>query len=151
MSNYKSHNLFNCVITFPLFILIAYKFFSPTTKELCLFSFFYFYTTFFMSPDMDISHKIKLFSLRGFLTFPFRLYSRIFKHRGLSHFFFIGSLTRIFWLCLWGLLILYLFNIAFDKSSLIKYILSHPKQLLWSSSAIFLADFSHIILDKIKK
>ena len=48
-----------------------------------------------MNPDLGLVHKIKLFSLRGFITLPFRGYSKIFKHKGISHSFLLGSFTRI--------------------------------------------------------
>lgn len=150
MSNYKTHNIFNIFITYPIFSFIIYSFFHFSLYEFLIFSSVYFYCSFFMSPDVDIAHKIKFFSLRGFLTFPFRSYSRIFKHRGLSHHLLLGSITRIVWLSLWALLILYLCHLPLKKPSFIKFIKSYQSEIIWSFTAIFLADLSHILLDKIK-
>ncbi|MDE3048256.1 MAG: DUF2227 family putative metal-binding protein, partial [Verrucomicrobiota bacterium] len=58
------------------------------------------YGTFFLHPDLDIAYKIKLFSLKGLLTLPFRPYSYLFRHRGISHMPVVGTLTRVLWLSL---------------------------------------------------
>ena len=49
---------------------------------------------------MDLANKIKFRSWRGILTLPFRGYALFFRHRGISHSFLFGTLTRVLWLLL---------------------------------------------------
>ncbi len=150
MSNYKSHSVFNCLIALPIFALFAYKFLHPETRHLFIFSGVFLYATLFMSPDVDLAKKIKLFSIRGFFTLPFRSYSKIFKHRGISHSLFFGTLTRILWLCLWGFALAFLLDYAIEKKPIVEFVLSYKLEFLWGFSAIFLADLCHLVLDKKK-
>jgi len=100
-----------------------------------------------MSPDMDVSHKIKPFSLRGLLSLPFLGYAKLFKHRGISHSLLLGSLTRVAWLGGIFLLVSYLFHIPFLKTY--SFYFTHYKQeILYSFLGIFTADGSHILLDR---
>lgn len=104
-----------------------------------------------MNPDMDIASKIKLKSLRGILTFPFRSYSKVFKHRGISHHFIFGFITRVLWLGLWAALILYLGKKTFSTEKILRLSRSYKDELIWIIAAIVLSDASHILLDKISK
>jgi len=58
--------------------------------------------TFFLSPDNDIySVSIKNW---GFFRFIWAPYRALFKHRGISHSFWIGSLSRILYLLILAVL-----------------------------------------------
>ena len=92
MPKYKTHNRFNLLFSMPLFIFGAYKFFSADKFELLFFSSSFIYASLFMSPDVDIAHKVKIFSIRGAFNLPFYFYSKIFRHRGVSHHVFLGTL-----------------------------------------------------------
>jgi len=103
-----------------------------------------------MNPDLDLSNKIRLFSLRGFLTMPFRGYSLIFRHRGISHSLLFGSVTRILYL---GLLF-YLFLYILKKPNLSKkhfLMILRSNYFLYGFIAIMLADFFHLALDAKKR
>ena len=112
MSQYKTHSAFNCALL-PFLIGAMVFFFNPTFKNVVYFSAAFLYGTFLMNPDLDMAKKIKLFSLRGFFSIPFRSYSYVFKHRGISHSVLLGTLTRVIWLFLFVLGILY---IVYKKS-----------------------------------
>ncbi len=105
MSNYKKHTQFNLLIALPILLIAAHFTLHPSYDLLITFAAVFSYTTLFMSPDMDLAHQIRFFSIRGFFSLPFRSYSKLFSHRGLSHHLLLGSLTRIAWLIGWGLLI----------------------------------------------
>lgn len=100
-----------------------------------------------MNPDMDLSHQIKLFSLRGFFSLPFRFYSRIFRHRGISHKPILGSLTRIIWLFAFLALIFYLIDLPFEAKGLVRFYHTYQKELLFGFVGISSADICHLILD----
>jgi uncharacterized metal-binding protein len=151
MANYKTHSLFNVFLALPLLVLGIYFYLHPTRLELLTFVITFIYTTLFMSPDMDLAYKIKWYSIRGLLSIPFRTYARVFKHRGLSHGFIIGSITRILWLSLFIFLILYFSEwIFFSKKDLFSIYSYYKKELLYGFCGICLADGAHILLDKIK-
>jgi uncharacterized metal-binding protein len=146
MAQYKTHTTFNIFIALPLILCGLFHFFKPSHDLLIIFSLCFIYATLFMNPDMDLANKIKLFSIKGLLTLPFRGYSLIFKHRGISHWFLLGSITRILWLSCFLYLILYLLDISLlHKKELISIL--ENDYFLYGFFAIVLADFCHLILD----
>ncbi len=148
MAQYKTHTRFNLILALPILLGLTFYTLHPTRPFLVTFGIAFTYATLFMNPDLDLAHQIKLFSLRGVLSLPFRLYSRVFRHRGLSHHPLLGSLTRILWLALWALLTFYLINRAFpNHKSLIQFYLSYKPYIFYGFSGIFLADLCHLLLD----
>jgi uncharacterized metal-binding protein len=148
MSSYKGHCFFNILLTLPAMIAAQYYLLHP--KPVLLFTFVttFLYTTFFMSPDLDLVHNIKLFSLRGFFSIPFRAYSKIFKHRGISHSFIFGSLTRIAWLVGIGCLFFYCVYRTFPtQASFLHYWHCYRPFCLYALAGICIADWSHLLLD----
>ena len=144
MANYQTHTLVNLFLILPLTTWGLYALIHPTEKETALFIASFVYTTLFMSPDVDLAHQNKLFSLKGLLTFPFRLYSHLFSHRGLSHMPFIGTLTRILYLlALFSLSYLLIYQ-TLPSFSFIK---EHQAFLLFGLYGAFLADLAHELLD----
>ena len=128
---YKEHAQFNLLIALPLLLAAGYFFLHPKRDLLLIFGGTFAYSTLFMNPDMDLANQIRLFSLRGFFSLPFRSYSKFFSHRGLSHNLLLGSATRILWLMGWGVLgfILYYEALPTQKSLLSFYHMhegSHP-------------------------
>jgi len=148
MSQYKTHSEFNCVLL-PFLIGAIVFFFNPTFKTLIYFSFAFLYGTFFMSPDLDLARKIKLFSLRGFFSIPFRSYSYIFKHRGISHSVLFGTVTRIAWLFLFILGVLYvIYKKSVTQKDLALFLKTHQEILTYIFFGLFAADLGHLFLDK---
>ena len=125
-------------------------FFSPRDKDYVVFSLAFAYGTLFMSPDLDLAHKIKLFSIRGFLTLPFRTYALVFKHRGVSHWPLVGTMSRVLWLFLYFVLIAFLFfKFESTMSSFGEYLQLYQIEILFALGALALADISHILVDKV--
>ncbi len=99
MPAYRTHVRFNLFLALPL---LCYGL-SNNLSDAAFFGLGFTYSTFFLHPDMDLARQIKLFSIKGLLTLPFRPYSYLFHHRGISHWPIIGTLTRLLWaaLLLW--------------------------------------------------
>ncbi|NGX34840.1 MAG: hypothetical protein K1060chlam1_01197 [Candidatus Anoxychlamydiales bacterium] len=146
MAQYKTHSTFNIFLALPLILWGIVYFFHPELNLIITFSTCFVYATLFMNPDQDLTNKIKLFSLRGFLTLPFRGYSLIFRHRGISHSFVLGSATRVLWLGGFFYGILYVLDKPFFKRNELISILKSD-HFLYGFSAIILADFCHLLLD----
>lgn len=66
-----------------------------------LFSACYMIGTFFLSPDLDLAsgnvNSKRYWGALGFLWVP---YSKLFRHRGMSHTWVVGPLTRLIYLAL---------------------------------------------------
>jgi len=149
MAMYKEHSLFNLTIALPIFLGGAYYFLKPAPPLLITFGTAFAYSTLFMSPDVDLANQIRLFSLRGLLTLPFRSYAKLFCHRGLSHNILFGSLTRILWLSLWAFLAFAIYHKALPTQKLLlKLYHLHKPFILYSLAAICLADWCHLLLDR---
>ena len=148
MSNYKGHCIFNVLYALPA--LIAAQFYILHPKPLYLFIFIgaFIYTTLFMNPDLDLVHSIKLWSVRGIFSLPFRAYSSVFKHRGVSHSFFLGSLTLIAWLGGIALLVFFfIYQTLPSKSNFMHYWTNYKPFLFYGLTGISIADWCHLILD----
>lgn len=149
MPNYKTHNYFNCIVALPILLYILMDFFSFPLKYTLAFSSSFLYATFFMSPDLDLAHQIKLFSLRGILSFPFRSYAKVFKHRGISHRFLIGTLSRLIWLGLFFWIVSLLIGLSFLSQKEMFYLYHQYKPLiLFGFFGFAVADICHLLLDK---
>lgn len=150
MANYKTHSALNILLFLPLAVAGDYFFFHPSHLQLGVFAGAFLYGTLFMSPDLDLAHQIKLFSLRGVLTFPFRMYSRVFSHRGISHSLLFGTCTRLVWLGLLGLLVMFVvYSFNPDFSSFLSFVKKHQLVLLQAFAGVFLADAAHLLVDKV--
>ncbi|MDN3504191.1 MAG: DUF2227 family putative metal-binding protein [Rhabdochlamydiaceae bacterium] len=149
MSNYRSHTLFNLFFLLPLSTLSVFYFFVPSRFNLLLYIGTFTYATCFMTPDADIANKIKLLSLRGVMTLPFRPYSMLFSHRGISHIPIIGTLTRIGWICgCFFLIYTFIYNHTFSFHPIIEFYHTHTLSIHYTLSALFVSDIGHLILDK---
>ena len=149
MAMYKGHVRFNLFIALPILLGGSYYLFHPSRAMLITFASVFAYSTLFMNPDLDLANQIKLFSIRGLLTLPFRSYAKIFSHRGLSHSLFLGSLTRILWLAGWAALVfLVMYKTLPTKSTLYKFYSLYQPYILYSFAAICLADWCHLLLDR---
>jgi uncharacterized metal-binding protein len=69
--------------------------------------------TFLVTPDLDLAeNRVRAKSNWGLLGLLWVPYGALFKHRGLSHSWVVGPLTRLIYLGLLGLTISYLLAIA---------------------------------------
>ncbi len=148
MPQYKTHTKFNLFLALPMLLTGLFFFIHPQREYAVTFAGTFIYSTLFMNPDMDLAYQIKVGSLRGILSLPFRLYSRIFKHRGLSHSLFFGSLTRVLWLSAIALFVFYLTDqILLSKASFIKFFYQYDLFILFGFFGVFIADTCHLLLD----
>lgn len=148
MAQYKTHTKFNLFFAMPCFSLIIFFFFTSDIRFLRIFVVAFAYATFFMNPDLDLAHQIKFLSIRGILTSPFRLYSKIFSHRGLSHSIVFGTLTRLSFLAVTALFCIWIYTQATPSlDSIWAFIYKYQTSLAYAFSGFFLADISHLALD----
>lgn len=148
MPSYKKHVNFNCFLALPASMAAIYFVWTPPTPLLIAFASAFCYSSCFMSPDLDLIHQIKVFSLRGLLTLPFRFYSKIFKHRGLSHSFLFGTATRVLWLGGISLLLFYLlYQTIPTERQFLSYFYEYKFFVLYGLAGVVLADWCHLALD----
>lgn len=146
MCLYKTHVKFNVFLGLPIFLFGLFHY-EIKMEYILTFSAFFIYSTLFMNPDMDLANKIKLLSFKGLLTFPFRIYSKIFRHRGISHQFLLGTLTRIIFLSFFLVIPLILFDVVLSKQTLIYFCQKYEYYILFSFAGVCSSDLCHILLD----
>lgn len=148
MALYKTHAKLNILIALPIVLGICNYLLQTDPKLLFVFSGAFVYGTLYMNPDLDLVHSIKLFSIRGLLTLPFRGYSKIFRHRGLSHSLFFGTATRLGYLAL----VIFLFSYFIIKMPFLhldayKYYQNSKLLFFYGFLGLFLADAFHLLVD----
>lgn len=150
MALYKTHSKLNVFIALPILLGICVHLLQTEPKLLLLFASSFVYGTLYMNPDLDLANKIKLFSVRGILTLPFRLYSRIFRHRGISHSIFLGTFTRILFLLLLVFSTSYfILKMPFFHLDAYNYYKNNQVYFFYGFLGLFLADFFHILVDSL--
>lgn len=148
MANYKTHCNFNLCVVLPVSIAGVLWFVSPSERLLLTFTLAFVYGTLFMSPDMDLANQVKLYSLKGILTLPFRSYALAFRHRGLSHSWLLGTLTRVLWLMIFITLLLYgIYSIYPSSHALYAFFHSYQGELTYAFAGLMIADWGHLLLD----
>lgn len=149
MSDYRTHTKVNLFIGLPILTAAAILLLHPPLTLLLLGLGTFVYGTLFMSPDVDLAYQTKLASVRGILSIPFRTYAMVFRHRGLSHSFFFGTLTRVLWLLMYVVIGLYIaYQIFPGKTDFLRFFLRYKPYLIWGFSGLFLADICHLLMDK---
>lgn len=124
------------------------------------FSIGYGFGTTILTPDIDLGPN-RFAGVSKLFLYP---YSLIFKHRGISHSLFFGTLSRIVYGFFIGVLLLTLGSLLIDRnmeltldlSVLVKelfldynYQIWWHKWLAWLYLGLFWSDFSHILLDTV--
>jgi uncharacterized metal-binding protein len=123
------------------------------------FSVGFLFSTLLFSPDTDIMPKKRA----GFLRFFLYPYSLIFKHRGPSHAFVLGTLSRILYGLIVFLLVIFVLNRTGDVSisphnvlsGLWHFIVAYeyssfPHRLItWIFLGMAGADACHLLVDKV--
>lgn len=137
MPCYRTHARFNLILALPL-ILAGLINREAALPDICCFVSAFAYATILIHPDLDLAYQTKLFSLKGLLTLPFRPYSWICRHRGVSHWPVLGTATRLLYL---GAL-LWLLKIP-------GWPINHD--LIWIFFGMAAADGMHEVLDGIEK
>jgi uncharacterized metal-binding protein len=87
-----------------LFAAQHYQLIAISWEETAIFAGAYLFSSLMLSPDLDLRHNRsrRRWGPLGFLWLP---YTKIFKHRGVSHSLIFGTLTRLGYLGLIALLI----------------------------------------------
>lgn len=138
----KTHNLIN-IIALPLLLLGLYLLSSGylKVKFILIFTISYLFSTFFLSPDMDIeSSSYERWGIFRFLWWPYKV---LFKHRGISHNIVFGPLTILANLALIFVPLLLLAGID---------IRSIPSEVISAIIlGIVLSNELHIIADKVSE
>lgn len=101
----------------------------------------YLFSTFFLSPDLDLWHSQsrRSWGALGILWLP---YARLFRHRGLSHHWLWGPLSRVGYLALLALPLLALWP-RFDPS----WLSEMRRYGGWILLGIYIPHWLHIALD----
>jgi len=145
MPSYRTHVSVNLFLGLPLGVAALKYTVQSTPMDIGSFAAAFIYGTLFLHPDLDLARNIRLLSLKGLLTLPFRPYSYLFRHRGISHIPVVGTLTRLLWLLGFFYLMAYCLDWAFPH--LMDW--NHP-YLWFAIGGIALADLFHVMLDQVK-
>jgi uncharacterized metal-binding protein len=126
---------------------------SPEEPRALAFLLGYLAGTFLLSPDLDLAEKgVRAQGRWGVLGALWRPYGWLFRHRGLSHTWILGPLTRL------GYLLLLLFLLygllkgvaAFVGASLALALPPLPKEvLLFGLLGYYLSQWLHLVADGI--
>lgn len=152
---HRRFNLFTGVIFFVI-VMIATKL---DWECMGCFTIAFVLGTFIISPDIDLGPN-KYSRWSRFFIYP---YSFIFKHRGLSHSIFFGTLSRVLYGLIFAHLIIYIGDALFQEEPISGYYLDFlsrlffefdyrywpHKWLFWAYIGLFCSDFSHILLDSL--
>ncbi|MCX8104077.1 MAG: metal-binding protein [Candidatus Bipolaricaulota bacterium] len=99
------------LLVLPLWVALFYFFVDASWHAGAVFAGAYLFSSLLLSPDLDLRHNRsrRRWGVLGFIWVP---YTKVFKHRGISHSLLLGTLTRLGYL---GVLALF---IAFGLSYL---------------------------------
>ncbi len=148
MAKYRTHLSFNLLIGYPIGAVIFYIYCSQDHGYFALFSSAFLLSSLFFNPDLDIAHSCKLFSIRGLLTAPFRPYSFLFSHRGISHLPLIGTATRLAYLGALAVCIFICYEQTLPSFGFLHMLYDTYTQPIWIGiSGLAYGDICHIILD----
>lgn len=141
MPNYSSHLILNFFALSGLYVLYVQHPFL-TTIQLAMFIIGFFIGTVFLSPDIDIKSE----SARrcGIACTPYR---KMFSHRGVSHHWLWGTVTRIIYvLIIIGLITGLVYVLKFPLPD-ITILLQHPIEIITLIIGIFIANLLHTVID----
>ena len=149
MPNYTSHIIFNFVVLFIIYIVI-YDENILTLSQLIIFSLSYLIGTTLITPDLDI--KSKCSKWLGILSLPYR---KILKHRGISHHWLFGILTRIVYFSLIlmifisSFLLLTEYNVFIFLNITFQLFVEYKIETFLFFIGLFLSNLMHVFLDKL--
>ncbi len=156
---YRQHCVTNCVIGATLELSSFYAHWGGWEMRLT-FAGAFLLATFWLSPDLDLHHSSPS---RNWLIFRklWWPYSKIFRHRGWSHFPVLGSLTRLSYLCtlLVGLMLCkdvfageislsHLVHSGHESLQALLSVVSQHPELAWTAFfAVIVSDLAHAVGD----
>lgn len=149
MASGKTHNVVNLLVFPPVVYYL-----QPV--EFVSFSAGYIAGTFFLSPDNDIYHSSqnRRWKIFRFIWYP---YTKMFKHRGVSHIPFYGMFTKLLYLSAVFIGLIFLIDrslkltvgqelLKFDVNSDILHLFTEH-HILSFLSGLFLSEIVHIFTD----
>jgi uncharacterized metal-binding protein len=158
---YKEHCISNLIVgTLLVTVLASYE--IPTTLRL-IFASSFVLATFLLSPDLDLFHSSPSKNW-GYMKAIWWPYSKIFKHRGLSHTPILGTWTRLGYIFAVFFLIFLAYDIFTHKNvdlSNLQMMASqrfeHTESYFEENRTVFISafagitasDFTHLVVDKI--
>lgn len=151
-----THRRFNFLLS-PVYLFIVGLFTYFDWEALGCFGIGYLLGTTILTPDVDLGPN-RFAGLSKLFLYP---YSLIFKHRGVSHSIFLGTLTRVLYALLISWIVLYIGSLLFTREQMGLAPLAYIKQfildynyrvwwhkwLTWLYIGLFMADLSHIFID----
>ena len=92
------------LLLLPVWVVLFYLFIDASWQAGALFAGAYLFSSLLLSPDLDLRYNRsrRRWGLLGFIWIP---YTKVFKHRGVSHSVLLGTLTRLGYLGVLALLI----------------------------------------------
>jgi uncharacterized metal-binding protein len=132
-------------ILLPAFIAGYEWLLKPPTVELGIFAGTYLFSSFFLSPDLDLRHNSarRRWGPLGFIWTP---YTIVFKHRGMSHSVILGTMTRLIYLAaLSGFVSLALVYAGMN----LPQVTFQPRLLLIAYAGLAIPNILHATLDRI--
>ena len=126
-----------------------------TPSMLTVFSFSFLIGSFLVTPDLDLANQhVSAKSHWGSFGFLWFIYGKIFRHRGLSHSWFIGPLSRIIYMIVISLavftVISYLLSFFGYDLQLKAHLLNNWRQLLLGALlGYYISQWSHLVADGI--
>jgi len=136
------------LILAPGFITGFYALFHPTWGELLLFGGTYVFSSLLLSPDLDLRKNLarRRWGPLGFIWAP---YSRIFKHRGISHNLVLGPLTRLIYLgAVFGVVLVGLSYLGLALPQGVPLTIE-PRTLAVLGAGLYLPNLLHVLLDRL--
>ncbi len=153
MASGKTHDFLN-MMSLPVFL------YGVPHEYFLYFASAYTISTILLSPDIDLKHSYPSKRWKYFRHF-WHPYRKLFKHRGLSHFPLVGTLSRLFYAVFIGV-ILYIFiilslnflhedNIVKSLNTNIKYVFNRLKEddVIWFFIGAVMADIVHLFWDAV--
>ena len=126
-----------------------------TTPSVTLFSLSYLIGTFLVTPDLDLAeNRVRSknnWGLMGLLWVP---YGALFSHRGLSHTWFVGPLTRLVYMFVVALALSWLVTelaplFGYQVSIRARLVDTWPQLSLGALAGYYLSQWLHLIADGI--
>ncbi|MGQ9602146.1 MAG: DUF2227 family putative metal-binding protein [Candidatus Bipolaricaulia bacterium] len=126
--------------------LIGLRLLGQDWSGLLAFGAAYFFSSLWLSPDLDLRSNDARRRWRplGFIWIP---YTKVFKHRGLSHNLLLGPLTRIGYLFLLGLIVVLVLNYLGLRANLHLQVRVSKEILGMIGLGLYLPNALHILYD----
>lgn len=138
------HIIFNFII-FALISILHVKYPVLSLAQYAIFTLFFIIGTLVLNPDLDT--KSEASRRCGLLCKPLR---KITKHGGICHKWAIGTIVILIYVfVILAIGVIIIFGID-GLISLIKQALSHKAEIISGAGGVFIANFLHLLLDRMR-